>query len=126
MNNDRRKVLSGLVNDLTKLKEEVEGVGEIEDEEELADKEEAWCSTVEDIHGQLEECKDEEQEYYDNMPESFQNGERGSNAQTAIDAMQEGMDALDELMNQSEVGELQKILVDKCETAIAQIEEAQA
>jgi hypothetical protein len=40
--------------------------------------------------------------------------------------MQEGMDALDELMNVDEVGEFIKMAEDKIDTAIAQIEEAQA
>lgn len=47
---------------------------------------------IEDVRARLEELRDEiealkndEEEYYDNMPESFQNGERGEKAQEAID-----------------------------------------
>lgn len=43
----------------------------------------------------IEECRDEEQDYYDNMPESFQYGEKGEIAQQAIDCMEEAIDALD-------------------------------
>lgn len=39
----------------------------------------------------LEACRDAEQEYYDNMPESFQNGEKGDAAQSAIDALDEAI-----------------------------------
>ena len=43
----------------------------------------------------LEEVKDEEQEAYDNLPENFQNGERGEEMQGYIDAMEEAYDGLD-------------------------------
>lgn len=42
-------------------------------------------------------CQDEEQDYYDNMPESFQNGEKGDQAQRAADTLQEWCDALEEI-----------------------------
>lgn len=35
----------------------------------------------------LETARDEEQDYYDNMPESFQGAERGERAQAWIDAL---------------------------------------
>lgn len=38
--------------------------------------------------------KDEEQEKYDNMPESFQNGEKGGRLQEGIDALQEAEDEI--------------------------------
>jgi len=126
MNNERRKALIAIAGDLSLIKGEVEACTQAMTDEETAEKEEGWSSSVEDAHGALEACKDEEQEYLDNMPESFKNGDRGSNAETAIAAMQEGMDALDELMNVDEVGEFIKIAEDKIDTAIAQIEEAQA
>jgi hypothetical protein len=127
MNNERRKALEGIVADLALIKGEVEALTETPVEnEDLADKEEAWSGQVETAHTSLEECRDEEQEYLDNMPESFRNSDRGSNSETAISAMQEGMDALDELMNVEEVGEFIKICENQLDTAIAQIEEAQA
>ena len=44
----------------------------------------------------LEGVRDEEQEAYDNMPESFQEGDKGDAAQTAINALES---ALDDLQN---------------------------
>lgn len=44
--------------------------------------------TLAEARAELETVRDEEQEYFDNMPESFQNGERGQKAQEAIDAME--------------------------------------
>lgn len=45
----------------------------------------------------LETCRDEEQDYYDNMPESFQDGEKDEAAQTAIDALDEAVSSLEEM-----------------------------
>jgi hypothetical protein len=40
----------------------------------------------------LEIARDEEQDFYDNMPEAFQNGERGEKAQEAIGALETAVD----------------------------------
>jgi len=37
----------------------------------------------------IETARDEEQEYYDNMPESFQSGDKGEKASAAADALGE-------------------------------------
>lgn len=55
MNNDRRKTISILINQLIDLK------------------------------SQLESILNDEQEYFDMMPESFQNAEKGEKAQSAIE-----------------------------------------
>jgi len=43
---------------------------------------------IEELMTALEGLKDEEQEYYDNMPDNFQSGEKGDKAQTAIDTLE--------------------------------------
>lgn len=43
----------------------------------------------------LSRARDEEQEYYDAMPDGLTNGEKGERAQAAIDALQEACDSLD-------------------------------
>lgn len=43
----------------------------------------------------LEQCRDDEQEYYDNMPESFQNGNKGEVAIEGIGVLDEAVSALD-------------------------------
>lgn len=58
MNKPRRERISAIINKLGELSEE------------------------------LETIKDEEQDYYDNMPESLQGGEKGEAAQSAIDALE--------------------------------------
>ena len=40
---------------------------------------------------------DEEQEAYDNMPESFQNGERGEKAQEVISTLEDAINHCDEI-----------------------------
>ena len=50
----------------------------------------------------IEMCKDEEQEYYDNMPESLQQGDKGSTAETAIEAMDNSMNSIEEAISEIE------------------------
>lgn len=45
---------------------------------------------------QLEEVYKEEEDYFDNMPESFQYGEKGDTAQEAMDNLQAAIDSLEE------------------------------
>ncbi len=47
------------------------------------------------LSASIQELLDEEQEYFDNMPESIQGGEKGNVAQAAIDSMQSAINALD-------------------------------
>lgn len=46
--------------------------------------------------GDLEALRDEEQEYFDNMPESLQGGDRGSDAEQAIGSMETALESLEE------------------------------
>ncbi|MBY3038917.1 hypothetical protein [Rhizobium laguerreae] len=54
---------------------------------------------VEEAKSILEICRDEEQDYFDNMPESFQGGDKGDVAQTAIDALDEAVSNLDDVVS---------------------------
>lgn len=47
----------------------------------------------------LESCRDEEQEYYDAMPESLQGGEKGEAATSAIDYLEEAAQATSDATN---------------------------
>lgn len=49
-----------------------------------------------DISSEIEAIKEEEQEAYDNLPESFQAGEKGDNMQNAIESLDEAENAVDE------------------------------
>jgi predicted nucleic acid-binding Zn-ribbon protein len=48
----------------------------------------------------IEALRDEEQEYLDNMPESFQNGDKGQAAESAIAALDEAAEAVREMKSQ--------------------------
>jgi galactokinase len=45
----------------------------------------------------LEEARDEEQEYYDNMPETLQSGEKGDKAQSAVSCLDDAISVLEDL-----------------------------
>ena len=52
---------------------------------------------VADARAILEEVKDDEQEAFDNLPESFQYGERGDQMQDFIDALEEAVSSLEDV-----------------------------
>lgn len=54
-------------------------------------------SLRDELKDALESIRDDEQEYFDNMPESFQYADKGTSAQEAIDALDAAIDALDGL-----------------------------
>lgn len=45
---------------------------------------------------QFEEVYDDESDYFYNMPESFQSGEKGDTAQEAMDNLQAAIDSIEE------------------------------
>lgn len=51
---------------------------------------------LEDLRGQIEDLQSEEQEAFDNMPESLQQSDRGQASEAAADALQSTYDAADE------------------------------
>lgn len=54
---------------------------------------------VQDIHSEVDSLLAEEQEFLDNMPENFQNGEKGEHAQAAIDQLEAAVENLNETEN---------------------------
>lgn len=55
-----------------------------------------FSETIDLPRESIEALRDEEQEYYDNMPESFQNADRGQAAQEAISYLEDAVSALDD------------------------------
>ena len=51
---------------------------------------------ISQARGILEEVKDEEQESYENLPESLQHGERGEQMQENVDSLEEFIGYLEE------------------------------
>jgi chromosome segregation ATPase len=88
MNKDRRKAISNLISRIEEI-----------------------SATLYDLGSEIEQLQSEEQDYYDNMPESLQGGERGERAQEAADALQEAYDAVDNL----DIDEITSALDRACE-----------
>lgn len=80
MNNDRRKAIEELYKRVELIKIAVENLPDADEPKELA-----------------EAMRDEEQEYIDNMPEAFQNGEKGERASEARDQLDTATDKLNEV-----------------------------
>ena len=57
------------------------------------------------IRAQIEDARDEEQEYFDNMPESRQTGDKGTKAEEAISAFDEALNSLDEAISSLETAQ---------------------
>lgn len=72
MNKMRRKKISSIVSDLTRIQEEIESI------------------------------RDDEQDYFDNMPENLQGSERGEIAESAIDALDAASGNLEEAIGNLE------------------------
>lgn len=53
----------------------------------------------------IETARDEEQEYFDAMPEGLQNGAKGELAQSAISALEEAIEAIESAESALDMGE---------------------
>jgi len=57
-------------------------------------------SQLEEVRDSISDLCNEEQEYYDNMPESIQESEKGDAAQAAADALQSACDEIDSAVSE--------------------------
>ncbi len=67
---------------------------------EIAVRTDAIIEKLASVSEDLQQIQAEEQDYYDMMPEPFQNGIKGLNAQAAIDALQDAIDNLDTMSSE--------------------------
>jgi division protein CdvB (Snf7/Vps24/ESCRT-III family) len=67
--------------------------------EEFQSKLQLLHADADDLVNAIDEVKSEEEDYYENMPENMQSGDKGSQAEDAISALQEAIDALEEIKN---------------------------
>lgn len=81
MNKGRRKELSGVIKELGKIQ----------------DKDDLYA-----LINELECIKDDEQYYYDNIPENLQCSQRAEDSEEAIDNMEEALDLLNEVYEADE------------------------
>ena len=59
-------------------------------------------ATLEEAKERLESIRDDEQEYYDTMPENFQYGEKGEAAEEAVSNPDYAIDQIDEAIDNAE------------------------
>ncbi len=60
------------------------------------------CEHIDMALSTITECADEEQEYFDNMPEGLQGSEKGDQASETIDELQAIVEELNDLMGRVE------------------------
>lgn len=70
--------------------------------EERREKIENIKEQLESLKAEIETIETEEQEYFDNMPESLQGGEKGQNAEIAIDALAGAVGYIDDAISNLE------------------------
>jgi uncharacterized coiled-coil DUF342 family protein len=90
VNNDRRKKLDAAMNDVETLKARMEELKELFD---------AIKGEADDVKSVIDGIKDDEQSYYDAMPESLQSSDKGQNAEAAVSQMEDAMNTLDEVID---------------------------
>ena len=100
MNKARRKELSKVVCELNIIKDK---------------------AALYDCINTLESIRDDEQDYYDNIPENLQYSQRAEDSEAAIENMEEALDLLNELY-EADVFDKDSELI---EEAIEKIEDAQ-
>lgn len=59
----------------------------------------AAIAKIKEGQSELESIRDEEQEYYDTMPENFQSGEKGQAAQEAIELLETAVSYAEEAIS---------------------------
>jgi len=93
MNKTRRKALGDLMDRLSTTIEALSEHG----------------AALEDIANELETLRDEEQEYYDNMPDGPREGDKGTTAEAAVSSLDSALDTLRELISAIEAADADDI-----------------
>jgi phage host-nuclease inhibitor protein Gam len=57
------------------------------------------AASLDNLRAEIETLMEEEQDYYDNMPESLQESERGQIADEAIGFLQSAIDCFDDIID---------------------------
>lgn len=63
---------------------------------------ESVIEKLEELKSAIEGLRDDEQDYYDNMPENFQFGEKGELAEEAITNMEDAINSLEDVIGSLE------------------------
>jgi ABC-type transporter Mla subunit MlaD len=104
MNNERRKQIANAVKGLREAANMLPT--------------QALTDLVTSAKDDLEGARDDEQEYFDNMPEALQGGEKGSVAEEAVRSLEEALEYLSDFLSEFEG------LSEKLDNAIGSAESA--
>lgn len=119
MNKDRRKTLAGIAKEVRSYSTELEALYATANEligkvnEAISEINDKYNEVKENLASQIDEVKDEEQEYYDNMSENLQGGEKGEIAQEAINQMEEAFNFIEGLEDIDELEELTPVILEE-------------
>lgn len=94
MNKQRRKAIENAITEIENVRSTI---NEDSREELTKDILDSLPGKIADVRSAIETAMDEEQEYYDNMPEGLQMGDKGDKAQEAIDSLDEACGTLEEV-----------------------------
>nr|CAB4128200.1 hypothetical protein UFOVP114_16 [uncultured Caudovirales phage] len=72
----------------------------------------SFLDDVEEAKYILEGAADEEQAYFDDMPENLQGGERGTRAEEVADGLRSKVDELQELLDAMDAGSMDEMVTD--------------
>lgn len=97
MNNARRKQLKSLA-------KKISDMNDIQD-----------TSHLNDYYNMLEDIKNDEEEYYDNMPENLQGSMRGMDSEEAISYMEEALATLEAALDEEDKEALVELLAEAAE-----------
>lgn len=102
MNNLRRKELKHLADKMSEMND-------------IQDK-----SNLQKYYSRLENIKNDEEEYFNNMPENLQGGQRGMDSESAIERMEEAISLIEDALAEDNDDELLDLIAE----AVELIEEA--
>lgn len=96
MNKERRKAISDLIDTAESLQTRMDGLTYPDPDAEVAD---AIVDDLSALADDIESIRDEEQEYYDNMPESSRDGDKGQIAEAAVSALDQALDCVNDAVS---------------------------
>lgn len=88
MNASRRKEIAKVIEQLTTLDNKMQ---------EILQQVEVQYQSLDQLQLDAAQIADDEREYFENMPESIQNGDKGGEADEAANTLQEAADAIEDL-----------------------------
>lgn len=109
MNKLRRKEIKEQIGKLQVLKDEID--------EQMVE----FSEKLDEVKSEIDRLYEEEEECYDNLPESLQEGERGEAMQEAMDNLENASDCIQNLMD-----ELESAGICSIDEAVGYLDEAMA